>query len=149
MLFSRAPRAAGPLSPLGVVVCCSFRYREWLQGQDGFLCCRHDRFRSRCLHAAALACVRCPLFSRQPGGYGAGVPPLPIPNREVKPGCADGTALQCGRVGGRPLFEPSWKRTFLARLFFSNISFFFSEMLRASILVYSSCVFREITLRFY
>ena len=34
------------------------------------------------------------------GGYCGGVPPLPIPNREVKPACADGTALQCGRVGG-------------------------------------------------
>ena len=33
------------------------------------------------------------------GGHCAGVPPLPIPNREVKPGCADGTAMQCGRVG--------------------------------------------------
>ena len=39
------------------------------------------------------------------GGYCAGVPPLPIPNREVKPGCADGTAMQCGRVGGRLLFS--------------------------------------------
>lgn len=37
------------------------------------------------------------------GGYCGGVPPLPIPNREVKPACADGTALQCGRVGGRLL----------------------------------------------
>src|SRR5436190_24067734 len=27
-----------------------------------------------------------------PGGYGGGVTPLPIPNREVKPSCADGTA---------------------------------------------------------
>jgi hypothetical protein len=26
-------------------------------------------------------------------------PPLPIPNREVKPPMADGTAQQCGRVG--------------------------------------------------
>ena len=26
------------------------------------------------------------------GGYSTGVPPLPIPNREVKPGHADGTA---------------------------------------------------------
>ena len=26
------------------------------------------------------------------GGNGGGVPPLPIPNREVKPACADGTA---------------------------------------------------------
>ena len=38
------------------------------------------------------------------GGHCAGVPPLPIPNREVKPGCADGTAQQCGRVGGRRLY---------------------------------------------
>ena len=37
------------------------------------------------------------------GGYCGGVPPLPIPNREVKPTCADGTAMQCGRVGGRLL----------------------------------------------
>src|SRR5574344_1664842 len=39
------------------------------------------------------------------GGYCGGVPPLPIPNREVKPACADGTAMQCGRVGGRLLLE--------------------------------------------
>ena len=35
------------------------------------------------------------------GGYCGGGPPLPIPNREVKPTCADGTAMQCGRVGSR------------------------------------------------
>ena len=33
------------------------------------------------------------------GGYSAGAPPLPIPNREVKPGRADGTAPLGGRVG--------------------------------------------------
>ena len=44
-----------------------------------------------------------PTFSpiEQSGGYSAGVPPLPIPNREVKPVRADGTAMQCGRVGSR------------------------------------------------
>ena len=41
------------------------------------------------------------LIRRDSGGYCGGVPPLPIPNREVKPACADGTAMQCGRVGGR------------------------------------------------
>ena len=41
------------------------------------------------------------------GGYCGGVPPLPIPNREVKPACADGTAMQCGRVGGRHFFKRS------------------------------------------
>ena len=39
------------------------------------------------------------------GGYCGGVPPLPIPNREVKPTCADGTAQQCGRVGSRLLLR--------------------------------------------
>ena len=43
-----------------------------------------------------LECVK-----RISGGYCGGVPPLPIPNREVKPACADGTAMQCGRGGGR------------------------------------------------
>ena len=37
------------------------------------------------------------------GGYCGGVPPLPIPNREVKPVHADGTAVTCGRVGSRLL----------------------------------------------
>ena len=37
------------------------------------------------------------------GGYSSGVPPLPIPNREVKPVHADGTAVTCGRVGSRLL----------------------------------------------
>ena len=44
------------------------------------------------------------LAKRLSGGYCSGVPPLPIPNREVKPACADGTAMQCGRVGGRLLY---------------------------------------------
>ena len=34
-----------------------------------------------------------------------GVPPLPIPNREVKPNSADGTAKICGRVGHRHFLE--------------------------------------------
>ena len=41
------------------------------------------------------------------GGYCDGAPPLPIPNREVKPACADGTAMQCGRVGHRLLLSES------------------------------------------
>ncbi len=47
------------------------------------------------------------------GDYCGGAPPLPIPNREVKPASADGTAFICGRVGRRQslpkapvLFEP-------------------------------------------
>ena len=45
------------------------------------------------------------VLSPYSGGFCPGVPPLPIPNREVKPGRADGTAPQCGRVGRRPLFH--------------------------------------------
>lgn len=37
------------------------------------------------------------------GWYGTGDPPLPIPNREVKPCRADGTGVTPGRVGRRPL----------------------------------------------
>ena len=39
-----------------------------------------------------------------PGGHSGGVPPLPIPNRAVKPARADGTALTGGRAGRRPFF---------------------------------------------
>ena len=51
------------------------------------------------------SCFACVQIRHNPlsGGYCGGVPPLPIPNREVKPTCADGTAMQCGRVGRRLL----------------------------------------------
>ena len=52
------------------------------------------------------------------GGYCSGVPPLPIPNREVKPACADGTAMQCGRVGSRRLFKCEPRVSNDLRLFF-------------------------------
>ena len=50
---------------------------------------------------SSLSCFACVQIRHTPlsGGYCGGVPPLPIPNREVKPTCADGTAMQCGRVG--------------------------------------------------
>ena len=38
------------------------------------------------------------------GGYSVGVPPLPIPNREVKPNSVDGTAFS-GRVDRRRIFS--------------------------------------------
>ena len=34
-------------------------------------------------------------------------PPLPIPNREVKPACADDTAIPSGKVGRRQLLNKS------------------------------------------
>ena len=56
------------------------------------------------------------------GGDSGGVPPLPIPNREVKPACADGTAMQCGRVGNRLFSSRQWMessgREILRRTFF-------------------------------
>ena len=53
----------------------------------------------------SVLCVIVILDKALSGGYCGGVPPLPIPNREVKPACADGTAMQCGRVGGRLFFR--------------------------------------------
>ena len=43
------------------------------------------------------------------GGYSSEVPPLPIPNREVKLTHADGTAYLGGRVGSR-LFKEQIER---------------------------------------
>ena len=54
------------------------------------------------------------------GDYCGGVPPLPIPNREVKTACADGTAFTCGRVGRRLSFYTS--DSFLSRRFFFIIT---------------------------
>ena len=53
------------------------------------------------------------------GGYCGGVPPLPIPNREVKPTSADGTAMQCGRVGNRLLLEESSETKVLGLFFYA------------------------------
>ena len=51
------------------------------------------------------SCFTCSFAYRHiSGGYSRGVPPLPIPNRAVKPARADGTAPQCGRVGRRRPF---------------------------------------------
>ena len=52
------------------------------------------------------------------GGFGPGVPPLPIPNREVKPVRADGTAPQCGRVGRRRFNESPSSRNAGGILYF-------------------------------
>ena len=60
----------------------------------------------------------CQLKKNTSGGYCGGVPPLPIPNREVKPTCADGTAMQCGRVGSRLLLQSTLKIHFFRVLFY-------------------------------
>ena len=81
-------------------------------------------------------CFACVQIRHNPlsGGYCGGVPPLPIPNREVKPTCADGTAMQCGRVGRRLLSMKSLRFRkiseaflfFFPRIFFFSAVFFFS-----------------------
>ena len=55
-----------------------------------------------------------------------GGPPLPIPNREVKPRRADDTALNCGKVGRRhPLSrDVSWNVSIFLCLFLSFSPFF-------------------------
>ena len=50
-----------------------------------------------------------------------GDPPLPIPNREVKPNSADGTAKICGRVGHRHFYLETLDES-SGFLFFSIIS---------------------------
>ena len=68
-----------------------------------------------------LTCLVCKLSTPLSGGYCSGVPPLPIPNREVKPACADGTAMQCGRVGSRRLYKCEPRVSDDPRLFFVTI----------------------------
>ena len=68
------------------------------------------------MHLSAIRAVPVPFRRRgrapiQSGGYSGGVPPLPIPNREVKPVIADGTAMQCGRVGSRLLLVGGFPET--------------------------------------
>ena len=85
---------------------------------------------------SSLSCFACVQIRHPPlsGGYCGGVPPLPIPNREVKPTCADGTAMQCGRVGRRLLSMKSLRFRkiseaflfFFPRIFFFSAVFFFS-----------------------
>src|SRR5436853_5511329 len=49
----------------------------------------------------------CSYRTRFSGGYIGGAPPVPIPNTEVKPSRADGTArFPCGRVGRCRNFSP-------------------------------------------
>ena len=83
------------------------------------------------------SCFACVQIRHNPlsGGYCGGVPPLPIPNREVKPTCADGTAMQCGRVGRRLLSMKSLRFRkiseaflfFFPRIFFSPLVFSSSD----------------------
>ena len=104
-------------------VCWVWIYQECQIYHLSFLIC----------HYSCFACVQI-RHNPLSGGYCGGVPPLPIPNREVKPTCADGTAMQCGRVGRRLLSMKSLRFRkiseaflfFFPRIFFFSAGFFFS-----------------------
>ena len=93
------------------------------------------------------SCFACVQIRHNPlsGGYCGGVPPLPIPNREVKPTCADGTAMQCGRVGRRLLSMKSlrFRKISEAFLFFFPQIFFFSAVFFFSLNISLSRRFRR------
>ena len=78
-----------------------------------------------CIYSS-LSCFACVQIRHTPllGGYCGEVPPLPIPNREVKLTCADGTAMQCGRVGGCLLYLRSSRSNDFEDLFLCPYSFF-------------------------
>ena len=54
-------------------------------------------------------------------------PPVPIPNTEVKLTCADGTAMQCGRVGSRLLLSRASDFERFLRLFCFHADLSFSH----------------------
>ena len=56
------------------------------------------------LRVQSLLLVSHEYIKRYSGDYSTKVPPLPIPNREVKLRHADGTA-DCGRVGSRRFIQ--------------------------------------------
>ena len=74
---------------------------------------------------SSLSCFACVQIRHTPlsGGYCGEVPPLPIPNREVKLTCADGTAMQCGRVGSRLLLSRASDFERFLRLFYFSHRF--------------------------
>ena len=67
------------------------------------------------------------------GGYSSEVPPLPIPNREVKLTNADGTAYLGGRVGSRLFKRRPNENSIFSFLFLlakpKKVSHLFGEML--------------------
>ena len=80
---------------------------------------------------SSLSCFACVQIRHTPlsGGYCGEVPPLPIPNREVKLTCADGTALQCGRVGSRLLLsKPQISKDFWGFFVFTRIVFWVTQI---------------------
>ena len=103
-------------------VCWVWMYQE----------CQIYHFSFLISHYSCFACVQI-RHNPLSGGYCGGVPPLPIPNREVKPTCADGTAMQCGRVGRRLLSMKSLRFRKISEAFlFSSCGSFSSPLVFSS-----------------
>ena len=70
-----------------------------------------------CVMSSILFSVHCHCLSTDIKAIDSvGDPPLPIPNREVKPDSADGTANVCGRVGHRHFYRREFQE--IGTLFF-------------------------------
>ena len=85
---------------------------------------------------SSLCCFACVQIRHTPlsGGYCGEVPPLPIPNREVKLTCADGTAMQCGRVGSR-LLSSEASITKVVGAFLFSCGFYFLTLIAFFMLI--------------
>ena len=90
---------------------------------------------------SSLSCFACVQIRHTPlsGGYCGEVPPLPIPNREVKLTCADGTAMQCGRVGSRLLLSRASDFERFLRLFCFHTDFKSVYLLSTSSVFFNFC----------
>ena len=72
-----------------------------------------------CVMSSILFSVHCHCLSTDIKAIDSvGDPPLPIPNREVKPDSADGTANVCGRVGHRHFYKREFQE--IGTLFFGS-----------------------------
>ena len=102
---------------------------------------------------SSLSCFACAQIRHTPlsGGYCGEVPPLPIPNREVKLTCADGTAMQCGRVGSRLLSisEASITKVVGAFLFFPQFCFLIAQLFPTALPSSSQLLYLFTLLLFY
>ena len=92
---------------------------------------------------SSLSCFACVQIRHTPlsGGYCGEVPPLPIPNREVKLTCADGTAMQCGRVGSRLLLSRASDFERFLRLFCFHADCFFVTQISQMTQIFSLLLF--------
>ncbi len=99
------PKPSTTNSPSALPLAEGRQIRWNIMDSESFLLSRvnTDNEYGSCSSAYYELCIMNYELEKYLGGFSLGVPPLPIPNREVKPERADGTAPQCGRVGRRLL----------------------------------------------